>query len=193
MVQQVHRAASRIKLHGEDKNLGTDVDVADAPDWMQADFILVLKFRYSDETHYKRLIEFSSGAKNDRLTSLMIACSMVCCVDSQFQTVLLPRLSDLSINVIRQHLNAFVKSYPELDPMDYIDTSKLADLKPPHYVFIYCILMNLLGKQLNTRNYSEWISRRLKTYAAPLGLSASDLRLRQLSPGQHFSAAFYAY
>lgn len=51
--------------------------------------------------------------------------------------------------------------------------------------------MNLIGKRLDATNYTAWISRRKRSYAAPLGLTEFDPITPKLFPSESFAAAFY--
>lgn len=62
----------------------------------------------------------------------------------------------------------------------------------PHFVFALSFILNLIGKKLDATNYTAWISRRKKSYAAPLGLSEFDDAITsKLLPSESFAASFY--
>lgn len=60
-----------------------------------------------------------------------------------------------------------------------------------HFVFALSIILILIGKRLDATNYTAWISRRKKSYAAPLGLTEFDSITPKLLPSESFAAAFY--
>lgn len=53
--------------------------------------------------------------------------------------------------------------------------------------------MNLIGKKLDNKNYSNWIKRRMRSYAAPLWLSSGPgaTLCFEFRPSQAFCSAFH--
>lgn len=47
-------------------------------------------------------------------------------------------------------------------------------LRAPHYVMAYCLTMLLIGKYLDTNNYSQWFLGRKRSFTNALGLSSND-------------------
>lgn len=68
----------------------------------------------------------------------------------------------------------------------------LRNLNVAHYVLAACMLMNLIGKNVNATNYAEWKQRRIRSYSAPLMLPNSDANSIKVVPSLQFAMNLYA-
>lgn len=82
-------------------------------------------------------------------------------------------------------------TYPAFDREEGEDISNLEGMEPAHYVYSLCLTLTLIGKKLDARKYSQWVSRRMRSFSAPLGLTKNDPQLNEITPSYDFVTTFY--
>lgn len=61
-----------------------------------------------------------------------------------------------------------------------------------HYVYAISLSLNMLGKQLGSKNYTFWVKRRRQTCSSPLGLSKDDPILDDLTVSRSVAERTYS-
>lgn len=91
-------------------------------------------------------------------------------------------MESLGMQIEQCSLVIFLEIFPSLlaaNPFDLLEYSKLA---PQHYIYAFCIMSTLIGKGLNTNNYSNWLRQRSRSFGPPLGLTDGDANFKRLEP-----------
>lgn len=135
-----------------------------------------------------KLVNFSGEG---HFTSIMIGTALVSVANPSFKNELRLVLETAKLMIYERSIDQFIALYPELTGADIDNITMYNNMQPSHYVFGTSILLNLIEKNLNSTNYSAWISRRKRSYANPLGLTEFDPLLALLVPSQIFAERFY--
>lgn len=89
-------------------------------------------------------------------------------------------------------LSEFLALYPDLGKVSPFDVRNFWDLNAGHYMFAYCIFFTLIGKSLNSNNYTGWMAQRTRSFSRPLGLSEKDPKFLYLRPTLSVCSNFYS-
>lgn len=126
-------------------------------------------FVVPDEYQFRRLLNLVSLCKGARGSSLMIASAIINLCDSNFGLDIEAIAGHLNLQVERRNLDDFV-GVMRIETTRHNEIENLHNLNVAHYVLAASMLINLIGKNVNITNYSEWKQRRIWSYSAPLML-----------------------
>lgn len=121
----------------------------------------------------------------------MIAAAIIALCDSNFTDDLVTVVGQLSMKVETCSLDDFVEVMGIVTER-HNQIENLKGLNVAHYVLSASMLINLIGKNVNATNYSEWKQRRIRSYSAPLMLAASDPNAIRVVPSLQFAMHFYS-
>lgn len=148
-------------------------------------------FVVPDEYQFRRLLNLVSLSKGARGPSLMIASAIINLCDSNFGLDIEAIAGQLNLQVERCNLDDFV-GVMGIETTRHNEIENLHSLNVAHYVLAASMLINLIGKNVNATNYSEWKQRRIQSYSAPLMLAANDPNAIRVVPSLQFAMCFYA-
>lgn len=193
IILEARENRAQIQTTINERNLSVDTSIGACPNFMSNRFFFIIP---EDGEHprqlFKKLLILITSDRVAYNTSQMLFCSLVGCFNDQWQLQLTSLLVSLSVTVHSITIETFKQIYEEFEDIDTDNLNRYEKMAAPHYVFIACLLYNLIGKSLTTRNFAEWMVRRQKTYSNPLGLQETDPLLPILCPKALFCARFYA-
>lgn len=130
--------------------------------------------------------------KSEFFTTLMIANSLMNTLSPTF-------LASFNEIVDRQQseraeisLTVFLAIYPSLASVNPFDLTRFWNLNAGHYMFGYSLFFTLIGKSLNSNNYTGWMTQRTRSFSRPLGLSEKDPKFALLRPTLTMCNNFYS-
>lgn len=121
----------------------------------------------------------------------MIATAIMTICDENFGLDMETILGQLNMRVERCDLDDFI-TVMKIDTNRHNEIEHLKGLNVAHYVLAASMLINLIGKNVNATNYTEWKQRRIRSYSAPLMLAANDANAIRVVPTLQFAMSFYA-
>lgn len=130
-------------------------------------------FEVPQEYQFRRLLNLVTTSKGSRGSALMISTAIITLCDENFGLDMETILGQLSLNVEKRHLDDFV-AVMGIETTRHNEIDNLKSLNVAHYVLAVSMLINLIGKNVNATNYTEWKQRRIRSYSAPLMLAAND-------------------
>lgn len=190
MVQDIRNHFAEIEKHVEAANTEFDDSAPEVPDYMKLIFVEIRPDRGdTEEVFFKKFILLSRSTSYSPWAALMILGNWISMFDKKFKTAFSGLLTKHKVTVLKRTITEFKISYAE--EVDWKDLKDLDKMEAPHYVFAICLSMNLIGKSLNDDNYTDWMSKRFKSYAIPLGLEADDSLLAYIQPSQAYCRQLY--
>lgn len=137
--------------------------------------------------HMKHLIKLMSNKSRRTWTSMMIYASYMHEVDENFKGRFTTQLLMFRATVADITIDEFLFLFNEFAHCRPFDIQGLAQAGPSHFTYFLALAANFIGKLMTSQNFSEWLLRRRRSYAAPLGLSEEDNILVRFGPSPEFA------
>lgn len=148
-------------------------------------------FEVPAEYQFRRLLSLVTTSKGARGSALMVATAIMTICDENFGLDMETILGQLNMRVERCDLDDFI-TVMKIDTNRHNEIEHLKGLNVAHYVLAASMLINLIGKNVNATNYTDWKQRRIRSYSAPLMLAANDANAIRVVPTLQFAMSFYA-
>lgn len=195
MLNDIKTSASKVTKAASENLLSLGTAIANTPQMFKQDIVLI-DARESDnnqEILFKQLFSIIRNGGQQGTSALSLGASVLNIVNPDFGGEFTNVLKANSVTVTTMGVITFRETYTETQSDSFHDLSPYDLAEAPHYVYGFSLLMNLIGKRLDSKNFSNWIKRRMRSYAAPLGLSAgsSTSVCFEFHPSQTFCSAFY--
>lgn len=218
MINDLHNAVANPTSSSCQQYLRVDCAVADLPNFLIDSFYIITRqasderlrdhlleeeaitdedidadgtFEVPAEYQFRRLLSLVATSKGSRGSALMIATAILTICDENFGIDMETILGQLNMRVETCHLDDFI-AVMKIETTRQNEIENLKGLNVAHYVLAASMLVNLIGKNVNATNYTEWKQRRIRSYSAPLMLATNDVNAIRVIPTLQFAMAFYS-
>ncbi|KAG8266817.1 hypothetical protein J6590_062952 [Homalodisca vitripennis] len=149
-------------------------------------------YEYPLPIHFKKLMKLIVYGSPSNNSSLMLTTALMSCANSRFNDEIVTQLTACSAEINRIDLETFQTLFDGYSNINLRDLSFFDGMEAPHYVYALSLILTLIGKSLDNRNFTPWMERRIRSFAQPLGLAIDDPLLSALQPCIEFCQRFYA-
>lgn len=141
-------------------------------------------------THYKQLLRLYTSEETGMETSLSIRLALIGCIDLKFYDDVANLLKREQINLVPLSIQDFIDKHNFT--VKWNDLTDYVDMNPRHCMYVTALLLNLIGKTLNSTNYAPWMDRRTDSYGTAVGFDRDTTDLVKYQPSQEFPCKYNA-
>ncbi|CAH0389730.1 unnamed protein product [Bemisia tabaci] len=123
-------------------------------------------------------------------TSLSIGLALIGCIDLKFYDDVANLLKREQINLVPLSIQDFVDKHYFTVKWNHL--ADYVDMNPRHCMYVTALLLNLIGKTLNSTNYAPWMDRRTNSYGTAIGFDRDTTDLVKYQPSQEFPCKYNA-
>ncbi|CAH0388508.1 unnamed protein product [Bemisia tabaci] len=151
---------------------------------------IVKEKEVSLQTHFKQLLKLCTADETGTESSLSIGLAIIGCVDLLFYEDVHSLLTKEAVRMVPLSIQDFVEEHKFT--VKWTEVGEYVHMNPRHCIYVVSLMLNLIGKTLNSANYVPWMDRRSHSYGAALGFDRDSTELIKYQPSLEFCKKFNA-